>query len=92
LTSDDFTTLCPATTYWGPKAVIICLCNALGERECREAAARPGVKGPGCIYRQFGCRVRCGACVATMSEIVEHGRRATAVELVPTLVAELREK
>ncbi len=54
--------------------MIICLCNALGERECREAAARPGVKGPGCVYRQFGCRVRCGACVATMREIVEHAR------------------
>jgi len=52
--------------------MIVCLCNALRERECREAAARPGTRGPGCVYRQLGCRVRCGACVDTMREIVEH--------------------
>jgi len=63
--------------------MIVCLCNALGERECREVAARPATRGVGCVYRQLGCRVRCGACVATMREIVEHVRAerpgATAV-------------
>ncbi len=54
--------------------MIVCLCNALRERECREVAAQPGTRGPGCVYRQLGCRVRCGACVSTMCEIVEHAR------------------
>jgi bacterioferritin-associated ferredoxin len=38
-------------------------------------AARPETRGPGCIYRQLGCRVRCGACVSTMRDIVDHVRR-----------------
>ena len=54
--------------------MIVCLCNALNERDCREAAARPETRGPGCVYRQLGCRVRCGACLATMREIVDHAQ------------------
>jgi len=52
--------------------MIVCVCHVLCERQCREVAARVETRGPGCIYRQLGCRVRCGACVATMREIVEH--------------------
>lgn len=70
--------------------MLVCLCNALGERECREAASRPGVRGPGCVYRHLGCRVRCGACVATMREIVEHCRPATPTSGDPQAV--LQEK
>lgn len=54
--------------------MIICMCNALGERQCREAAAHPETRNAGCVYRRLGCRVRCGACVATMQEIVDHTR------------------
>ena len=68
--------------------MIVCLCNALGERECREAASRPGVRGPGCVYRRLGCRVRCGACVATMREIVEHCRPAAGAARAPVLSLE----
>ncbi|MCB1832919.1 MAG: hypothetical protein KDH19_05690 [Geminicoccaceae bacterium] len=50
----------------------ICLCNALKEQACHEAAAQPGTRNAGCVYRRLGCRVRCGACVSTMQEIVEH--------------------
>jgi bacterioferritin-associated ferredoxin len=69
--------------------MIVCVCNALCERQCREVAARPETRGAGCIYRQLGCRVRCGACLTTMREIVdhvraEHGHQATA----PALSAE----
>jgi bacterioferritin-associated ferredoxin len=52
--------------------MIVCLCNALRERECREVAARPATRDAGCVFRQLGCRVRCGACMETMREIVEH--------------------
>jgi bacterioferritin-associated ferredoxin len=55
--------------------MIVCICNALGERQCREVAARPETRDVGCVYRQLGCRVRCGACVATMRDIVDHVRR-----------------
>lgn len=55
--------------------MIVCVCNALGERQCREVASRPETRGPGCIYRQLGCRVRCGACVGTMRGIIDHVRR-----------------
>ena len=72
--------------------MIVCLCNALGERECREAAARPGVRGPGCVYRALGCRVRCGACVATMREIVTHVRTPLSVQAEVALPLVLQEK
>ncbi|MFP4270492.1 MAG: bacterioferritin-associated ferredoxin [Alphaproteobacteria bacterium] len=55
--------------------MIVCVCNALGERQCREVAARPETRDAGCVYRQLGCRVRCGACMATMRDIVNHVRR-----------------
>ncbi|MEZ5864080.1 MAG: hypothetical protein R3D25_08455 [Geminicoccaceae bacterium] len=54
--------------------MIICICNVLRERECREAAAHPETRNAGCVYRRLGCRVRCGACVTTMQEIVSHMR------------------
>jgi bacterioferritin-associated ferredoxin len=54
--------------------MIVCVCNALAERQCREVAARPETRDAGCIYRQLGCRVRCGACLATMREIIDHVR------------------
>lgn len=68
--------------------MMVCVCNALGERQCREVAARPNTRGPGCVYRQLGCRVRCGACVGTMREIVEHvqAERVSRIETSASLV------
>ena len=54
--------------------MIVCVCNALRERDCREAAGDPSVRRAGCVYRRLNCRVRCGACVATMQSIVEELR------------------
>ena len=51
--------------------MIVCICNALRERDCREAAGDPEVRRAGCVYRRLNCRVRCGACVATMKAIVD---------------------
>ncbi len=59
--------------------MIVCICNALRERDCREAASHPQTRNAGCVYRRLGCRVRCGACVATMQEIVQH-MRETAID------------
>ena len=63
--------------------MIVCVCNALGERQCREVAARPETRDAGCVYRQLGCRVRCGACIATMRDIVDHVRRDHAAPQQP---------
>ena len=54
--------------------MIVCICNALREKDCREAAGSPTVRRAGCVYRQLKCRVRCGACVATMKAIVDELR------------------
>lgn len=70
--------------------MIVCICNALREKDCREAAGSPAVRRAGCVYRQLNCRVRCGACVATMQAIVDELRderealqaRAAAAALV----------
>lgn len=51
--------------------MIVCICNELRERECREVAVKPTVKRATCVYRQLGCKVRCGACLQTMKAIVE---------------------
>ena len=65
--------------------MIVCICNALREKDCRDAAASPEVQRAGCVYRRLNCRVRCGACVATMKAIVDElsderaARRSTAV-------------
>lgn len=58
--------------------MIVCVCNVLRERDCREAAVDPEVRRVGCVYRRLNCRVRCGACVATMKAIVDelHDERA----------------
>jgi bacterioferritin-associated ferredoxin len=54
--------------------MIVCICNTLREKDCREAAGSPAVRRAGCVYRQLNCRVRCGACVATMKAIVDELR------------------
>jgi bacterioferritin-associated ferredoxin len=49
--------------------MIVCMCNGLREKACREVAANGQCRGVGCIYRQLGSRVRCGRCVPMMQEI-----------------------
>lgn len=49
--------------------MIVCVCNALSDSECAAAAGRVDCRTVGCIYRQFGCRVRCGKCVPMMTEV-----------------------
>lgn len=58
--------------------MIVCICNALRESECREAAGDPVIRRAGCVYRRLNCRVRCGACVSTMQAIVEELREERA--------------
>ncbi len=61
--------------------MIVCICNALRERDCREVAVDPEVRRAGCVYRRLNCRVRCGACVATMKAIVDELQDERAARL-----------
>jgi bacterioferritin-associated ferredoxin len=54
--------------------MILCVCNALSENACREAACRPECRGVGCVYRLLGARVRCGRCVPYMRALVGETR------------------
>ncbi|MEK0084578.1 (2Fe-2S)-binding protein [Benzoatithermus flavus] len=49
--------------------MIVCVCNGLRDKVCRETAASGEARNVGCIYRLNGCQVRCGRCVPMMREI-----------------------
>lgn len=51
--------------------MIVCVCNGLRDKVCRETAASGRCRGVGCIYRLNGCQVRCGRCVPMMRELYE---------------------
>jgi bacterioferritin-associated ferredoxin len=48
---------------------MVCICNALKERDVREAA-REGAACPTSAYRSLGCRARCGQCISFAREII----------------------
>jgi bacterioferritin-associated ferredoxin len=56
--------------------MIVCVCNALKEREVRDAA-RKGARSPAGAYRSLGCQVKCGQCVPFARDVIGH-ERATA--------------
>jgi bacterioferritin-associated ferredoxin len=49
--------------------MIVCVCNALREREVREAA-RSGCRDPLSAYATLGCRPRCGQCVPFARDLI----------------------
>jgi len=50
-------------------AMIVCVCNAIREREVRQAA-RQGASCPTSAYRCFGAKPRCGQCFSFAREII----------------------
>lgn len=61
----------------GEGSVIVCICNGLRDTICRATAASQACRGPGCIYRLNGARVRCGRCLPMMRELyLEHTPRS----------------
>jgi bacterioferritin-associated ferredoxin len=56
--------------------MIVCICNAIREKELREAA-REGASCPASAYAARGCRPRCGQCFSFAREIIA-SERATA--------------
>src|SRR5580704_10492033 len=53
----------------GTFAVYICLCNALTDRQVKQAAAAPGFSKPGDIYAACGCRAQCGQCARALIDL-----------------------
>ena len=51
--------------------MIVCVCNALKERDVREAARVAGKSCPKAAYAQLGCKVKCGQCLPFAREILE---------------------
>ena len=49
-----------------PAAVYVCLCNALTDRQVRQAAAAAGTTKPSSVYAGCGCRAQCGQCVKAL--------------------------
>ena len=50
-------------------AMIVCVCNAIREREVRQAA-RNGATCPNSAYRACGRKPRCGQCFSFAREII----------------------
>jgi bacterioferritin-associated ferredoxin len=70
--------------------MIVCVCNALGERRCQERACEEDCRTVGCIYRGLGCRVRCGKCLPFMREIFT-AAKAGGADPGPALAAAMSE-
>jgi bacterioferritin-associated ferredoxin len=49
--------------------MVVCVCNALRERDVREAA-RSGCRDPLSAYASLGCRPRCGQCVPYARQLI----------------------
>jgi len=56
--------------------VIVCLCNAIKEKEVR-SAARDGARSPAKAYRKLGCKFQCGQCLPLAKSII-NSETATA--------------
>ena len=59
----------------GQNPVIVCVCNALRERDVREAArdhsrahGRASTHG---TYARLGCKVKCGQCLPYARQVIE---------------------
>ncbi len=56
--------------------MVVCICNAIRERDVRQAA-KGGAGCPSTAYRSLGCRAKCGQCFSFAREIIA-SERATA--------------
>lgn len=46
------------------------LCNALTDRQVKQAAATAGTTKPSNIYAACGCRAQCGQCVKALMDLL----------------------
>ncbi|WP_420136686.1 (2Fe-2S)-binding protein [Sphingomonas sp.] len=57
--------------------MVVCHCNAIREREVREAA-RSGAQCPYSAYAALGRRPRCGQCIPFARELIAEEQQAAA--------------
>jgi bacterioferritin-associated ferredoxin len=57
--------------------MVVCVCNAIREREVREAA-RAGACDPCGAYATLGCRPKCGKCLPFARALMDEERVAAA--------------
>lgn len=50
--------------------MVVCICNALRERDVREAA-RHGARSPAKAYSALGCKAQCGQCIPFARTIIK---------------------
>ncbi len=48
----------------------VCLCNALTDRQVKQAASTAGVTKPSHVYAACGCRAQCGQCVKALINLL----------------------
>ena len=53
--------------------MIVCVCNAITEKEVREAA-RKGSRTPEAAYATYDCELQCGCCLDYAQEIIDEER------------------
>ena len=56
----------------------VCLCNALTDRQVKQAAASAGTIKPSSIYSACGCRAQCGQCVKALVALLRSADYAMA--------------
>ena len=59
-----------------PTAMYVCLCNALTDRQVKQAAATAGTTKPSTVYAACGCRAQCGQCVKALLALLRGTDRA----------------
>jgi bacterioferritin-associated ferredoxin len=57
--------------------MVVCVCNALKERDVREAA-RSGCQNPLAAYAAFGRKPQCGQCIPFARALIAEERAAQA--------------
>jgi len=55
--------------------VYVCLCNALTDRQVKQAAADAGTTKPSSVYAACGCRAQCGQCVRALVALLRGENR-----------------
>ena len=48
----------------------VCLCNALTDRQVKQAAVAAGVTKTSEVYAACGCRAQCGQCARALAKLL----------------------
>jgi bacterioferritin-associated ferredoxin len=48
----------------------LCICNALTDRQVRRVCGDPDASVSD-LYRELGCKLKCGRCVATVRDFIK---------------------